>query len=182
MEFDAKDARILDELQAEARLTMAELGRRVHLSQPAVTERVKRLEEAGVISGYRAIVNPLALGHGIRAVVRVGRCDYERMVKLIDATPEVTDAHNVTGDDSWILQLAVRDVQHLEAVISRFCTLTETATAVILRSIRERGPLRPAAQMAAEAGAPLIPAWPGGTAPELTAPARPAPARKPRRP
>ena len=69
--LDAHDTRILAELQADARLTMAELGRRVHLSQPAVTERVKKLEAAGVISGYRATVNLGKLGYGIRAIIRV---------------------------------------------------------------------------------------------------------------
>jgi Lrp/AsnC family transcriptional regulator, leucine-responsive regulatory protein len=169
MDFDAKDDRILAELQLDARLTMAELGRRVHLSQPAVTERVKRLEDAGVITGYRAQVSPLALGHGIRAVVRIGRCDYERMVGLIHATPEVSDAFNVTGEDSWVLMLAVRDVAHLDDVIGRFCALTETATSVVLKAIKERSPLRPASL-----------AWPRGTAPESTPGAAPAPRGKPR--
>lgn len=84
VELDGHDTRILAELQADARLTMAELGRRVHLSQPAVTERVRKLEGAGVISGYRATVNLAKLGYGIRAVMRIGRADYARVVKLID--------------------------------------------------------------------------------------------------
>src|SRR6185295_10555631 len=74
-ELDTYDARILAELQADARLSMTELGRRVHLSQPAVTERVRKLESAGVITGYRATVNLKALGYGIRALVRAGRTD-----------------------------------------------------------------------------------------------------------
>ncbi|MDQ0024642.1 DNA-binding Lrp family transcriptional regulator [Variovorax paradoxus] len=98
--LDAHDTRILAELQADARLTMAELGRRVHLSQPAVTERVKKLEAAGVISGYRATVNLGKLGYGIRAIIRVGRADYARVVELVQQTPECVNAYNVTGDDS----------------------------------------------------------------------------------
>lgn len=164
MDFDAKDDRILAELQLDARLTMAELGRRVHLSQPAVTERVKRLEDAGVITGYRAQVSSQALGHGIRAVVRVGRCDYERMCQLIADTPEVSDAFNVTGEDSWVLMLAVRDVPHLDDVIGRFCALTETATSVVLKAIKERSPLRPASL-----------AWPRETTLGSTRAAVPAP-------
>ena len=73
-DFDGYDVRILAELQADARITMAELGRRVHLSQPAVTERVRKLEGAGVITGYRATVSLPALGYGIRAAVRTGEC------------------------------------------------------------------------------------------------------------
>jgi Lrp/AsnC family leucine-responsive transcriptional regulator len=70
IDLDHHDHRILAELQADARLTMAELGRRVHLSQPAVTERVRKLEEGGVIRGYRAIVDGGQLGYAIRAVIR----------------------------------------------------------------------------------------------------------------
>ncbi|EJL79904.1 Lrp/AsnC family transcriptional regulator [Variovorax sp. Varisp85] len=141
--LDAHDTRILAELQNDARLTMAELGRRVHLSQPAVTERVKKLEAAGVISGYRATVNLGKLGYGIRAIIRVGRADYARVVELVQQTPECVNAYNVTGDDSWILEIAVIDVSHLDAVVTKFCILTETATSIILNPAREHQPMLP---------------------------------------
>ena len=141
--LDAHDTRILAELQNDARLTMAELGRRVHLSQPAVTERVKKLEAAGVISGYRATVNLSKLGYGIRAIIRVGRADYARVVELVQQTPECVNAYNVTGDDSWILEIAVIDVSHLDAVVTKFCILTETATSIILNPAREHQPMLP---------------------------------------
>ncbi|MGJ7572424.1 Lrp/AsnC family transcriptional regulator [Variovorax sp. RB2P76] len=141
--LDAHDTRILAELQNDARLTMAELGRRVHLSQPAVTERVKKLEAAGVISGYRATVNLGKLGYGIRAVIRVGRADYARVVELVQQTPECVNAYNVTGEDSWILEIAVIDVSHLDAVVTKFCILTETATSIILNPAREHQAMLP---------------------------------------
>ena len=141
--LDAHDTRILAELQKDARLTRAELGRRVHLSQPAVTERVKKLEAAGVISGYRATVNLAKLGYGIRAMIRVGRADYDRVVKLVQDTPECVNAYNVTGEDSWILEIAVIDVSHLDAVVTKFCILTETATSIILNPAREHQPMLP---------------------------------------
>jgi Lrp/AsnC family leucine-responsive transcriptional regulator len=141
--LDAHDTRILAELQADARLTMAELGRRVHLSQPAVTERVKKLEAAGVISGYRATVNLGKLGYGIRAIIRVGRADYDLVVKLVQDTPECVNAYNVTGEDSWILEIAVIDVSHLDAVVTKFCLLTETATSIILNPAREHQAMLP---------------------------------------
>ena len=141
--LDAHDTRILAELQADARLTMAELGRRVHLSQPAVTERVKKLEAAGVISGYRATVNLAKLGYGIRAIIRVGRADYARVVELVQQTPECVNAYNVTGEDSWVLEIAVADVSHLDAVVTKFCILTETATSIILNPARENQPMLP---------------------------------------
>lgn len=142
--FDAYDARILAELQADARLSMTELGRRVHLSQPAVTERVRKLEAADVITGYRATVNLKALGYGIRAVIRVGRAEFMRVVKLVEDTPEVVNAYNVTGEDSWVLDIAVTDVAHLDAVVSRFCELSETSTSIILKVTREHQPMGPA--------------------------------------
>lgn len=143
VQLDGHDTRILAELQADARLTMAELGRRVHLSQPAVTERVRKLEGAGVISGYRATVDLAKLGYGIRAIMRIGRADYARVVKLIQTTPECVNAYNVTGDDSWVLEIAVIDVRHLDAVVSKFCILTETATSIILNPAREHQPMLP---------------------------------------
>lgn len=143
-EFDHYDSRILAELQKDARITMAELGRRVHLSQPAVTERVRKLELNGVIKGYRAEVDLMRLGYGIRAIVRVGRVEYARVVKLIEQTPEVINAYNVTGDDSWVLEIAVIDVTHLDAVVTRFCMLTETATCIVLNAPRENAIVLPA--------------------------------------
>ena len=145
-EIDAYDARILAELQRDARITMAELGRRVHLSQPAVTERVRKLELQGVIKGYRAVVDHQRLGYGIRAIVRVGRVEYARVVKLIEQTPEVINAFNVTGEDSWVLEIAVIDVEHLDAVVTKFCILTETSTSIVLNMPRENATVLPASR------------------------------------
>ena len=141
--LDPYDVKILAELQADARITLAELGRRVHLSQPAVTERVRKLETAGVITGYRASVNLAALGYGIRALVRAGRVDYARMVQQIDLMPEVVNAWNITGEDSWLLEIAVTDVAHLDAVVSQMCLLAETSTSIILKSVREHRAMLP---------------------------------------
>lgn len=143
-EFDACDDRILGELQRDARITMAELGRRVHLSQPAVTERVRKLETSGVIKGYRAEVDLTRLGYGIRAIIRVARADYARVVKLIGQTPEVLNAYNVTGEDSWVLEIAVIDVRHLDVVVSKFCILSPTSTSIVLNAPRENALVLPA--------------------------------------
>jgi Lrp/AsnC family transcriptional regulator, leucine-responsive regulatory protein len=143
LEIDTYDTRILAELQRDARISMSELGRRVHLSQPAVAERVKKLEISGVITGYHAAVSPQMLGYGIRAFVRVGRADYATVVKRVEQSPEVINAFNVTGEDSWILEIAVQDVPHLDEVVSKFCLLTETSTCIILNSAREHHPLQP---------------------------------------
>lgn len=143
MEFDAYDRRILAELQADARISWAELGRRVHLSQPAVTERVRKLESAGVIQGYRATLNLQALGYGIRAIVRVGRTDFTAMKRLIDDMPECLNAWNITGEDSWMLEIAVVDVAHLDAVVSRLCEQCETSTSIVLKLVLQHRPMLP---------------------------------------
>lgn len=135
MTLDSYDVRILAELQADARLSLAELGRRVHLSQPAVTERVRKLETTGVITGYRATVDLGKLGYGIRALVRVGRVEYARMAHLIGQQAEVVNAWNITGEDSWVLEIAVTDVAHLDAVVSGLCALAETSTSIILKTV-----------------------------------------------
>jgi Lrp/AsnC family leucine-responsive transcriptional regulator len=142
--LDGPDRLILAELQADARISIAELARRVKLSQPAVRERVHKLESAGVIENYRATVNFRALGFGIRAIMRLGRSDYPRVAKLVAKTPEVVTAFNVTGEDSWILEIVVRDVEHLDAVVSQFCMLADTSTSIILKAPRERHAVAPA--------------------------------------
>jgi Lrp/AsnC family transcriptional regulator, leucine-responsive regulatory protein len=143
LEIDDYDEAILRELQLDARLSMAELGRRVHLSQPAVTERVRKLEESGVITGYRATVNAAKLGYGIRAIVRASRCEHSEMLKLLDKMPEIIKAHSITGSDSWALEIVVRDVEHLDAVLWALKKLTDTSTTVVLRTPREHTVILP---------------------------------------
>lgn len=92
MGFDKHGAQILMALKNDARLSMAELGCRVHLGAPAVAQRVRKLEEAGVIAGYRAVVDMGRLGYAIRAMARVACAEYARMVRLIEQTPEVIQA------------------------------------------------------------------------------------------
>jgi Lrp/AsnC family transcriptional regulator, leucine-responsive regulatory protein len=174
IEIDAYDTRILAELQSDARISMSELGRRVHLSQPAVVERVKKLELSGVITGYRAELNPSALGYGIRAMVRVGRADFASVVKRIEQSPEVINAFNVTGEDSWILEIAVQDVSHLDDVVSKFCLLAQTSTCIILKSVRENHALQSVNLIRAKALPPDSPKSERKRAPALKKPARSA--------
>ena len=133
---DATNCRLLEELQADARLTMAELGRRVGLSAPAVTERVQRLEQDGVIEGYRARLSPRALGFALSAILRVRPAPRElrKVAELARETPEVVECHRITGDDCYFMKLHVRDVEHLEEVIDRFATFGQTTTSIMQSS------------------------------------------------
>src|SRR5262249_50624898 len=112
--LDGLDWRLLQALQRDARASYAELGRIVGLSPPAVAERVKRLEDAGVIQGYRAIIDPAKVGLGITAVVRM-RCPGEvcaRLGSVVEHIPEVIDCRRVTGEDSGILTVVASSIPH----------------------------------------------------------------------
>jgi Lrp/AsnC family leucine-responsive transcriptional regulator len=138
--IDAVNLRILDQLQQDARLSVAELGRRVGLSAPAVAERLQRLERDGVISGYRAEVDPRALGLGLTAVIRVRPApgQLENVAKRFSETPEVVECRRVTGEDCYIATAHFRDVEHLEGVIDHFVALGQTTTSIAQSSPVER--------------------------------------------
>ncbi|MET9061959.1 Lrp/AsnC family transcriptional regulator [Streptomyces antibioticus] len=147
MAFDAVDRQILLLLQTDGRIKLSELGRRVRLSPAAVTERVRRLEAAGVIDGYGARVVPARLGYGIEAFVRVDphggyTLRHPRTLELMDR-PEITEAHHVVGEDCWILKVAVADTVHLEEVLSEISALGRTTTSIVLTSPVRNKPLLP---------------------------------------
>jgi Lrp/AsnC family leucine-responsive transcriptional regulator len=145
MEFDAMDVKILDILQEDARTTLTEIGRRIHMSQPAVAERVKRMEGAGVISGYHARVNPAALGYGIIAFIRVARRAHETPVEVVATQiPEIVECHSITGDDCSIVKVVAKSVAELEGVILKLTRCGVTSTSLILSSSVERKALKPA--------------------------------------
>lgn len=136
--LDDLDRSILAELQADGRLAFSELGRRVSLSAPAVTERVRRLEAAGVITGYRAVVAPVAVGLPIEAVVRV-RDDSGRVGTACLAEPAVLEAMHVTGDDCWVIRVVVPDMARLEALVHELGTYGPTTTSMVFSApIRDR--------------------------------------------
>jgi Lrp/AsnC family leucine-responsive transcriptional regulator len=131
--LDAVNLRLLDELQADARLSLAELGRRVGLSSPAVAERLQRLESEEVIVGYHAELNPRALGLTLTAVVRIRPAPRQlhHVAELARRTPEVVDCRRITGEDCYIMTAHVRSVEHLEEVIDRFAAYGQTTTSIV---------------------------------------------------
>jgi Lrp/AsnC family leucine-responsive transcriptional regulator len=133
---DVTNLRLLDELQADARTSLAELGRRVGLSSPAVAERLRRLEQDGVITGYRAEVDPRKLGYGLGVVIRIRPAPRQLtdVAQLARDTPEVVECHRVTGDDCYVMTAHVRDVMHLEEVIDQFAAYGQTTTAIMQSS------------------------------------------------
>jgi Lrp/AsnC family transcriptional regulator, leucine-responsive regulatory protein len=132
-DFDSIDRRLLAELAGDARLSTAELARRVALSPPAVADRVRRLERAGVIAGYRAEIEPRALGYAIAAIVRVRPTPRQlhRIPELARATPEVVECYRITGDDCFLMKLHLRSIDDLEPVLDRFVMFGQTTTSII---------------------------------------------------
>jgi Lrp/AsnC family leucine-responsive transcriptional regulator len=134
--LDETNLRLLDALQREGRMSIAELGRRVGLSSPAVAERLKRLEGEGVITGYRAEIDPRKLGYSLGVVIRIRPAPRQlaQVAALARETPEVVECHRVTGDDCYVMLAHVRDVAHLEAVIDAFAAYGQTTSAIMQSS------------------------------------------------
>jgi Lrp/AsnC family leucine-responsive transcriptional regulator len=144
--LDDVNLRILVELQADGRVGMAELGRRVGLSAPAVSERVQRLERAGVITGYRAELEAGALGYPISAVVRIRPSpgQLQRVPEIARGTPEVAECHRITGEDCYLLRLHLRSIDDLEELLDRFTPHGLTTTSIIHSTpVPRRGPPLP---------------------------------------
>ena len=142
--LDDLDRRIVAELLSDGRLSMAELGRRVRLSPPAVSDRVQRLERVGVITGYHARVEPRALGYPVAAVVRVAPSSGQlaRVREVAQSTPEVVECHRITGEDCFLLKLHLRSLDDLEGVLDRFTPYGRTTTSLIHSSPVEARPVQ----------------------------------------
>ena len=134
--LDSTDWALLSALQQDGRAPYAELARLVSMSPSAVADRIRRLEEAGVIAGYRAVVAPDAVGLEIMAFVRLRypTGNYRPFHALLDSTPEVVEAHHVTGEDCFILKVVARSMRHLEAVTGRIAGLGAVTTSVVYSS------------------------------------------------
>jgi Lrp/AsnC family transcriptional regulator, leucine-responsive regulatory protein len=131
--LDDINLRILSELRDNPRLTMTELGRRIGMSSPAVTERVRRLEEAGIIRGYRLDLNPAALGLPLTAYVRVrpNPGHLGKVADLAQSIPEITECHRITGDDCFILKVHLPEMEQLDRVLDRFLLHGSTTTSIV---------------------------------------------------
>ena len=134
--LDPTNRLLIAELQQNGRLSLAELGRRVGLSSPAVAERLSRLEASGTITGYRAEVDPRAVGLSLSAIIRVRPSPGQigNVADLARETPEVVECHRVTGEDCYVMRAHLRDVLHLEEVIDRFTVLGQTTTSIMQSS------------------------------------------------
>jgi Lrp/AsnC family leucine-responsive transcriptional regulator len=134
MDLDKKDRLIIRALQQDARQSLSALGKRIGLSQPAVSERVRKLEEVGVIGGYSARIDLRAIGLRLQAVVRV-RTTHEHIkwyVALFESMPEVLDVVRVTGDDCFVARCAFAEPEDLERVVDALAAHGSVTTALVL--------------------------------------------------
>jgi Lrp/AsnC family leucine-responsive transcriptional regulator len=151
--LDSVDHGIVAELQSDARVRVAELGRRVGLSPPAVAERLRRLEDTGVVT-FRADVNPRALGYTLSAIVRVSPVSghVHAIPDIARQTPEITECYRITGEDCYFMRLYLRSIDDLEPILDRFVAHGRTTTSIV-----HSAPVRP---RSLPAGIPPFPAGP----------------------
>jgi Lrp/AsnC family transcriptional regulator, leucine-responsive regulatory protein len=130
--MDDIDRRLVAELYGDARLRVAELGRRVGLSPPAVAERLRRLTDGGALR-FRAEVTPRALGYTICAIVRVSPTtrDLKLIPDIARQLPQVTECYRITGDDCYFMKLHLRSIEELEPILDRFTPLGRTTTSIV---------------------------------------------------
>jgi Lrp/AsnC family leucine-responsive transcriptional regulator len=142
IDLDEVSWKILEALQHNARQPFAEIGRQIGLSTPAVAERVHRLEEAGVITGYHVTLDPAKLGAPIGVLVRLtipgGDLQVRRTVAAIKDLPEISRCHRITGDESFVMEANVVSIRHMEALIDKLSALGATSTSTVLSSPVQR--------------------------------------------
>lgn len=134
--LDRLDIAILEALQDNARTPLSEIGRRIGLSQPAISERVKRLEERGIIAGYAARLDPAALGLGMMAIIRL-KTTHEHIQPALRAfaqMPHVIEVHRLTGEDCFLLKLLVPTPGQLESIVDAIARFGAVTTSLVLRS------------------------------------------------
>jgi Lrp/AsnC family leucine-responsive transcriptional regulator len=141
-QLDEINVRLLAELHDDPRLSMSELGRRIGMSAPGVTERVQRLEATGVIAGYRMDVDPAALGMPVTALVRVrpGPGQLPKISRVAQETPQVVECFRVTGEDCFLMKVHAPSIEALESVLDSFLLFGQTTTSIVVST---PVPLRP---------------------------------------
>ena len=143
--IDEIDWKILVELQEDARISYAELGRRVGLTTPAIIERVRKLEDRGVITGYRAEIDTSSVGLPVTAFIRMSitGVDYSKIIETVKEAREVLECHRGTGGDSFIIKVACSSVEHLQEIIDKLTPYGITTTAIVLSSPVKKRVIRP---------------------------------------
>jgi Lrp/AsnC family leucine-responsive transcriptional regulator len=144
--LDRIGRKLLQALQENARLSYSELGRQLGLSAPAVAERVRKLEELELITGYHAEVDPAQLGYGVLAFIRLSTPTdrYPRVLELAQRLPEIRECYHVTGGEAFILKVLAASIPHLESLIAQLSAYGATSTSIVLSSPVKKHSIDPA--------------------------------------
>ncbi|WP_113261374.1 Lrp/AsnC family transcriptional regulator [Agrobacterium cavarae] len=139
--LDDVDKRILEVLSNDGRMSVKDLAQHVGLSAPSTSERIKRLEERGVIRGFTVEIDPASIGFTLQAIIRVRPLPGKLHVvqQLIEAIPEISECDKVTGDDCFIARLHVRSIEELDTILDRIADKAETNTSIVkLQPVKRR--------------------------------------------
>ncbi len=143
MKLDTISWKILDCLQQNARQSNTEIARRVGITSPAVAERIKKMEDAGIIEGYHAKVSHFETGHQLKAIITLrafmGRL--KPFISNVSSFSEVVNCYRITGNENIIMEVVLNNQKHLEKFIDQLITYGETRTHIVLSNIVENNPL-----------------------------------------
>lgn len=137
MKIDSLNWRILNCLQENARMSNAEIGRRVGISSPAVNERIKKMEDAGVINGYKTIVSPFETGYQLKAIItlRAFMGKLKPFLNKVNGYDEVLNCYRITGNENIVMEVVLKNQKHLETFIDQLITYGETKTQIVLSHV-----------------------------------------------
>lgn len=137
MSIDVLNSKILKCLQENARLSNAEIGRRVGISSPAVSERIKKMEDLGIIEGYKAIVSPFEIGYQLKAIItlRAFMGKLKPFLEKVKTYDEVVNCYRITGDENIVMEVVLKNQSHLEVFIDQLISYGETKTQIILSRV-----------------------------------------------
>ena len=137
MNLDSINSKILECLQKNARLSNAEIGRRVGISSPAVSERIKKMEDLGIIEGYKTIVSPFEIGYQLKAIItlRAFMGKLKPFLEKVNTYDEVINCYRITGDENIVMEVVLKNQKHLEAFIDQLISYGESKTQIVLSSV-----------------------------------------------
>ena len=143
--MDALNKKILQRLQANARQSHVEIGRQVGISSPAVNERIKKMEDAGIIKGYRTEVSPFECGYLLKAIITL-RAFMGKLKPFLDKVKqfeEVVNCYRITGNENIVLEVVLANQKHLEQFIDELIVYGETKTQIVLSKVVDNNPIKP---------------------------------------
>jgi Lrp/AsnC family leucine-responsive transcriptional regulator len=145
MGIDSINWKILKHLQQNARLSNSEIGRRVGISSPAVSERIKKMEDAGIIHGYKTLVSPFETGYQLKAIItlRAFMGKLKPFLEKVKTYDEVLNCYRITGNENIVMEVVLKNQKHLESFIDQLITYGETKTQIVLSHVVTNNEIKP---------------------------------------